>query len=177
MSYEPEKYWTKRFERQGPAYVAKGGSIHSYNAQLRALSPWIESELPREGRVLDFGCGPGRFRKPLVEHGLEYEGIDLIPTLGTMDTEDVEADSFDVVFTAFVLQHIVFQSDYDAAVSLLRKALRPEGTLFVVDHEPRMSMALHMKPRGLEGLAAHGFTNPDVVGGWDGHFIAAFKGR
>lgn len=152
MTYDPETYWPERLRRQGETYVAKGGRRDSYERQIRLVTPYFDW-LPAEGRVLDFGCGPGRFRPALEARGLEYEGVDLIPGLGTMELEDVEPASFDCAVAIWVLQHIVEDEAWGAAIEALYQALMPGGTLLVVDHLPLRNMAEHMHPRGYRGLA------------------------
>lgn len=158
--YDPETYWPERYRRQGPSYVARGGRPEVAQQQVEAVTPYFDL-LPSEGRVLDFGCGPGRFRPALEARGLDYEGVDLIPELGTMEVEDIRPGSFDVAVAIFVLQHIVDEGAYRSAVDTLFTALRPGGSLLVVDHDPMDDPDDHMRPRGPDGLPA-----PEWVDGW-----------
>lgn len=145
--YDPETYWPERYRRQGPSYVARGGRPDVAQQQVEAVTPYFE-HLPSEGRVLDFGCGPGRFRPSLEARGLDYEGVDLIPELGTMEVEDIRPGSFDTAVAIFVLQHIVDERDYESSVARLWRALMPGGVLLVVDHHPTPEPDPHMHPRG-----------------------------
>lgn len=175
-TYHAETYWPERYRRQGETYVARGGRRESFDAQMEALVPYLD-HLPTEGRVLDFGCGPGRFRPHLEARGLEYEGVDIIPGLGTMDVEDVEPASFEAAVAIFVLQHIVDMPEYREVVDLLHGSLRAGGTLLVVDHEwmPEEQRPAHMRPIGFGAICDHWlWYDAAEVGEYNGHWIGVF---
>lgn len=179
MTYDPATYWPRRYDEQGETYVAEGGREASYRAQMRELAPYLE-HLPFDGRILDFGCGPGRFRQLVEARGAAYEGFDLIPGLGTIGEERIRAEreSFAGAMAIFVLQHIVGDEEYDYAVRLLHTALAPGGVLLVVDAEPvaGKAWAAHMRPRGFGALRdAAIWTEADVVGRYNGHWIGVFE--
>lgn len=143
------EYWEARHRRQGPTYVAGGGRADVWRKQLREVTPVFADALPDWGRVLDFGCGPGRFRHALERHGLEWTGVDIIPGLGNADAEDLEPESFDAAVAVYVLQHITDPGAYRAAVRSLHGWLRPGGRLLVIDHvDDGRPWQPHMKPRG-----------------------------
>jgi SAM-dependent methyltransferase len=171
--YDPATYWQARYEAQGEPYVARGGRQDSHDAQVEAIVPYFE-HLPSSGRVLDFGCGPGRFRGALEAQGLEYEGVDLVPELGTMEVGEIEPSSFDCAVAIFVLQHIVDERRYDAAIRVLHSVLRVGGTLLVVDHELRYGMDEHMRARGPSGLLPWTWRGYEMLGDHDGHWVGLF---
>jgi SAM-dependent methyltransferase len=97
------------------------------------------------GRVLDLGCGAGKFSLHTRATGAEVVGIDLAPfflprALATIDL--VQGDlrrlpfrkaSFDAAYTLEVLEHV----DEPGVVEVLveaRRVLRPRGALFVYTH-------------------------------------------
>lgn len=153
MTYDPATYWPDRYARQGETYVAQGGRRSSYEAQLELVAPLFDL-LPAEGRVLDFGCGPQRFRPALEARGLTYDGFDLVPGLGTVDA--VEPGRYDCAVAIYVLQHIVDEAEYAAAMGAIQGGLGPGGTLLVVDAAPPGNhgppTAEHMRPRGPTGV-------------------------
>jgi 2-polyprenyl-3-methyl-5-hydroxy-6-metoxy-1,4-benzoquinol methylase len=123
-------------------------------------------------RVLDVGCGEGRFAVELANAGARVVGVDvaqeplrrarerhpqldlrLTPPLGEWELEDA---SFDVVWAGEVIEHVAYTA---AWLSEARRVLRPGGSLLLSTpaHEPLvlMRMALsgrafarHFDPRG-----------------------------
>lgn len=177
MTYDPRTYWPDRYRAQGDTYVARGGDPDSYVEQLENVGSVLTLVLPTSGRVLDFGCGPGRFRPLLEDHGLEYDGYDLIPGLGTVDR--IEPERYDCAVAIYVLQHIVDEAEYVAAMTSIWHGLRPGGQLFVVDAMPMANPAPHMKPRGRDRVADF-LTGPNIVVEPDadpidpGHWVGLF---
>lgn len=170
MTYDPATYWPERYAAQGVTYVARGGTRESYDEQLRRIAPLIRT-LPTPGRVLDFGCGPQRFRPTCEAHGLKYDGLDIIRGLGTV--ESVQDGHYTTALAVYVLQHIVDGSAYAQALDALYAALQPSGVLLVVDHEPIAAPAEHMRPRGpdeLVRLFGSGEWWPMGDGHWTGRF-------
>jgi SAM-dependent methyltransferase len=172
MKYDPARYWPDRYRRQGRNYVAKGGRATSAREQTEAVTPFLRHAVTGP-RVLDFGCGPGRFR-PVLEEGRTYTGVDLIPGLGTMPLGDsLPAESYDTVTALWVLHHIVDWDQYRHWVTQIYNALAPGGRLVVVDcNLTDQRMDAHMKPRGLEALASLApWSRLCVYGEYDGHWM------
>lgn len=123
-------------------------------------------------RVLDVGCGEGRFTSALVHAGRPAVGIDvaseplrrardrdsgldlrLVPVTGPWPLEDC---GFDAVWAGEVLEHVL---DTAAWLSEVRRVLRSGGAIIVStpDHGPLTRLALgigvrrfraHFDPRG-----------------------------
>jgi cyclopropane fatty-acyl-phospholipid synthase-like methyltransferase len=145
--YVPAEYWPARYARQGESYVAKGGKPESSAEQIAALRPFLRQAIAGS-RVLDFGCGPGRFRGVLEEGGREYVGVDLIPGLGTQPLLRELPRGFDTAVALFVLQHITDEAEYRHWVRELYECLNPGGRLVIVDHLADGEFEPHMRPRG-----------------------------
>jgi SAM-dependent methyltransferase len=104
----------------------------------------IDSFTPLAGRrVLDLGCGKGRFSRPLAERGAMVIGLDLSAAmlLGAADIDRVRASarmlpfgpaSFDGVMAVEVFEHLEPRS-LDQVCCEVRRVLRPGGTLVIVD--------------------------------------------
>lgn len=178
MTYRDEAvaYWSERAARQGPTYVAKGGRPKSFEKQRDAIVPFLAHLRP--GRVLDFGCGSGRFRSALETKG-EYVGVDLVPGNSTVawDAETLPT-GFGSAFACMVLQHITDEAEYRHWAREMGGSLAEGGRLLVVDHGPLEDPEPHMRPRGAEVLhEAGGFAGHRIVGEYDGHWVGVFWGR
>ena len=107
--------------------------------RLRAL---IEKLGPVGGkRILDLGCGKGRFARRLSELGAEVYGLDLSASMiagasgiarvrGSARRLPFRSETFDAVIAVEVFEHLI---DVSEAIGEARRVLRPGGTLLVVD--------------------------------------------
>jgi len=160
----PATYWedrARRFARAGAglAAVCSYGMPAYYNGlihfcQSRALAPWLA--VPPGARVLDIGCGVGRWSRPLAARGARVTGIDLSPTMieeamrraranGVAERcrflvqdcakLDVEGP-FDLILSVTVLQHILDSGALRAAVERIARHLAPQARLVVLEAAP-----------------------------------------
>lgn len=63
------------------AYVERFRQLAARGADLGGEARLVDAFLPRRGRVLDAGCGPGRVGAFLHEAGHEVVGVDVDPVL------------------------------------------------------------------------------------------------
>src|SRR6266478_7782027 len=133
--YSPGLYWEDRAQRfaaegDGLAAVCAYGMPEFYNRAIHleqrlALEPWLKVDAGT--RVLDVGCGVGRWSRLLAARGARVTGVDLSPTMiaqaqrraaaaGLADrcsfrVQDLSKlgleGQFDVVLGVTVLQHIL----------------------------------------------------------------------
>jgi SAM-dependent methyltransferase len=104
----------------------------------------VDSFSPLSGRrVLDLGCGKGRFSRALAERGAKVVGLDLSAAmlLAAPDIDRVRASarklpfgpaSFDAVMAVEVFEHLAPRS-LDEVCCEVRRVLRPGGTLVIID--------------------------------------------
>jgi SAM-dependent methyltransferase len=119
----------------------------------------------RRVRALDFGCGVGRLSRPLAERFRECVGLDISEGMLTLarelnedrpncrflvntapDLEQLETDSFDLVYSSLVLQHMPSVEMVEAYVSEFLRILRPGG-LAVFQALSHIPLALRLQPR------------------------------
>lgn len=162
--YRPAEYWEARARRfavegDGLAAVCSYGMPGFYNrlihfCQRRALEPWLKAAPGM--RVLDVGCGVGRWSRLLAARGACVTGVDLSPTMiaearrraaasglagrcrflvqdsAALDT----AGSFDLILCVTVLQHILDVRALRSALRRMALHLAPGGRLVILEAAP-----------------------------------------
>lgn len=155
-------YWEQRAERfahrhEGLAAVCSYGMPRFYNhaigiTQRQALKPWIGDW--RGHKVLDVGCGVGRWSLGLAAMGNDVVGMDFSRTMldvarrrargrglecrfryGNVVTARLGA-TFDRILVVTVLQHILAEADAARAIRNLARHLNPDGTLVMLEAAP-----------------------------------------
>jgi SAM-dependent methyltransferase len=141
----------------------------------------LERYVPREARILDYGCGYGRLTAQLVELGYgDVHGVDPSRALierGRSEHPELplqlftalplpfEDGGFDAALLFVVLGVVTGDADQHAVVAELARLVRPSGVLYLSD-VPLQSDERHVR-RYEEGSAAdperpYGvFTTPD----------------
>jgi 2-polyprenyl-3-methyl-5-hydroxy-6-metoxy-1,4-benzoquinol methylase len=157
-------YWEERARRYaasgaGLAAVCSYGMPPFYNraidlCQRLALQRWLRV---RAGmRVLDVGCGVGRWSRLLAARGASVTGIDLSPTMIAearrradartlrgrcrflvQDLSALQADEkFDLVLSVTVLQHILDAAALRTALQRMVAHLEEDGMLILLEAAP-----------------------------------------
>ncbi|MBX3227481.1 MAG: class I SAM-dependent methyltransferase [Labilithrix sp.] len=130
--------------------------------------------IARGERVLELGCGTGGFTQRLLARGAEVHAVDWSgPMLkvarrraprATFEQAEITSfqptERYDRVLFAFVL-HELDADDRAHALAVARSALRPDGTLLVVDHA---LAAQGLVPRAVSRVV-HGFE-PTTLTSW-----------
>jgi len=161
--YSPPTYWedrARRFaeERDGLAAVCAYGMPEFYNraidlGQRRALDPWLR--VAPGTRVLDVGCGVGRWSRFLAARGARVMGVDLSPTMVAQARRRAQAqgldgcrfavadlasldlgEQFDLVLAVTVLQHILDPAAVRAALGAMVAHLAPGGRIILLEAAP-----------------------------------------
>lgn len=100
--------------------------------------------------VLDAGCGVGSWCARLAQLGCKVVGTDLSLQMIRMATSalkveyhcsavedlDFQAESFDLIISITVLQHITDDSQFEQAVNNIRRMLKVDGYLAVLEYSP-----------------------------------------
>jgi malonyl-CoA O-methyltransferase len=127
--------------------------IHESDGRAQAV---LSSVRPRN-RVLDIGCGKGRYSRlirttyPDVEclgldacdKALHHVPKDILPVQGSMEMLPYRAESFDLVFAVESVEH---SSNLPAAVREILRVTRPGGTVIVIDKQRSQWGALDCPP-------------------------------
>jgi SAM-dependent methyltransferase len=122
--------------------------------QRLALEPWLK--VSPGTRVLDVGCGIGRWSRLLAARGADVTGVDLSPTMiaqaqqraaaaGVSDrcrfqVQDLSkldvGGRFDLVLGVTVLQHILEPDALRAALMAMTAHLGPGGRMILLEAAP-----------------------------------------
>lgn len=131
--YSPEGAWaeTRKVRAQQPAQApAVRDSRDVVLDALAAHAPVYAP--PPAARVLDFGCGPGKFLDRLQDAGWETYAIEPSTTAPFERHQKLEHPpqdgSFDLVLLNHVLEHVTNPLEI---LQQLARSLRPGGVLFV----------------------------------------------
>lgn len=121
-------------------------SIYQYRTPPGSMGDWVlaRTDWPLGCRVLDVGCGPGSYLALLGD--VRAVGVDLSPgmaaeakvhaptAVGDAATLPFADNTFDRVLAPHMLYHC---PDIPAAVTELRRVLRPGGELIAVTNDPQ----------------------------------------
>jgi SAM-dependent methyltransferase len=162
--YLPNVYWEDRARRfaaegDGLAAVCAYGMPGFYNraihfTQRLALARWLRIEPGT--RVLDVGCGVGRWSRLLAARGAQVTGVDLSPTMIgearrraaaagladrcrflVQDSAALDAGGpFDLVLGVTVLQHILDAHALRSAVERIARHAATQGRIVLLEAAP-----------------------------------------
>jgi SAM-dependent methyltransferase len=167
--YVPDLYWEDRARRfagegEGLAAVCAYGMPGFYNRvidmeQRLALAPWLR--VGPGARVLDVGCGVGRWSRLLASRGATVTGVDISPTMvdearrralndGVADrchfaVSDISAleveGEFDLVLGVTILQHILDPGALRTALEGMAGRVAPGGCIVLLEAAPNVPMS------------------------------------
>ena len=194
MTYEPRTYWTERALRQGAGYVAYGGREDRANILAKIFTKVIRDMLGREkiGWLLDFGCGSGRLAPVIAPFGARYFGMDISPVGVVLagvahpdldftwlkdDRIPLDDGKVSLVAAVTVFQHIVSDEDWALWTGELRRVLKPDGKVLVIDAPfLEIELAEHMCLRTPEAIGeALGRPTLKEYPTAEKHFVGMFQ--
>jgi 2-polyprenyl-3-methyl-5-hydroxy-6-metoxy-1,4-benzoquinol methylase len=136
------EFWDELYNRQdfyGDVYRQRMGTVLSWLDGLR---------LPLSSRILDIGCGAGRFAREAAKKGYKVLGTDYSHEMlvkansicnsegdlnvtflqGSIEALPLQISTFDVIVCLGVVGHL---KSTDKALKELAKVLKPNGILFI----------------------------------------------
>ena len=120
-----------------------------------ASSPFSEKVfdfIPKEGRVLDLGCGDGRLSKIIKAHGFETYGMDINPA--AINLAKAKPDYVGIVFSIQDAKSTTYEDDFfDAVIEQAVLACVEKSSRFAVLTE----VYRILKPGGVLSIAEFGF--------------------
>jgi SAM-dependent methyltransferase len=145
--------WDRLSLLRGPhrAVLDMNDTIGGKNALIDEIQ-WqaLRKKLPKTGRLLDIGCGTGRFASRISARGLDYTGADT--SKGMIDAATAankvnnckfihydgvrtpfKENQFDVVMTVGVFQYIVGGEVQSIFVDELARLVRGSGKLLMIE--------------------------------------------
>ncbi len=139
---------------------------------IRGYAAVVDRLRPLAGkRVLDLGCGKGRFARALAERGASVVGLDLSAAMldqatgigrvrGSARRLPFGPASFDAVMAVEVFEHLARRS-LDLVCGEIHRVLRPGGRLVIVD---KNACSWNARRPGCRALPSSGSTNGGACG-------------
>lgn len=143
VKYFLDALYYKNFTQFEEQSVTFGDVIGSEDGRYKAVRRYVS--LKKNAKILDIGCGKGRYLKNLVKEFPynQYNAVDLsikvmkfldMPLIekrqGTLTNIPYEDSTFDIVYTCEALEHAV---DIESAVKEMARVTKNGGIIIVVD--------------------------------------------
>ena len=145
------EYWDSRARNYGRAGVGySDGGQFEYEDRLRWAAFRRICPVRSGMRVLDLGCGVGRWSVRLANLGCQVVGTDISPLfvemaqphpmveykVMTAQNLDLPAQSFDLALSVTVLQHVMDDGDLQRSIANLARVLKRGGRMMLLEYSP-----------------------------------------
>jgi len=172
--YQPEEYWSERAKNsQGELLKAvcidkvpeiENRSAGAMQMKLMKHSLAVAALLPGN-KVLEYGCGAGRWHGFFSKMGYEWFGVDISADMlklalarcdaarlsKTDGTKIPHADGvFDLVYSVTVLHHNNYE-DQEKILAEMMRVLKPGGALILYEDLDTGAKSFNMFPRTVDG--------------------------
>lgn len=171
--FEPARYWRtvgSSYAKDDPLGAICFDGAPSWFNQFLSHSHmacfergWNAAKLSgKDMRVVDLGCGIGRWSRWLRHKGADVVGVDISRDMllaaasaksrrvqGSVSQVPLQDETFDMAVSVTVLQHIPYE-DQARAVAEISRLLRTGGTAFLIENLRAFAPGAHLYPRSLE---------------------------
>lgn len=151
--FDEGTYWEERIASSGMKSTGiKHSALYEYSDRLKRRLFSSQVRLPKNAKVLDVGCGFGRWSVQLAKQGHKVTATDISERairnarvyakkndvdvkFHAMPSQDLDMpkNSFDVVLSVSSLQHVVDNADWEKAISKIFSALKQGGQLVMIE--------------------------------------------
>lgn len=153
--HEPQRYWNERAKQYGETACGyfkwnRTELLEETEKAWQSLYPLIKQHSGGARlKVLDFGCGSGRFAKRFAQSNFEVTGVDISQEMLEIAKTNLrnnpcqlvhvshelpfENKTFDIVWCFIVLQHIP-DNHFFATVRELKRVIKPGGMIIIVEN-------------------------------------------
>ncbi|MDD5773747.1 MAG: methyltransferase domain-containing protein [bacterium] len=157
-----KEYWDNRAQQYGNSQngfkaICSYGSPYFYNKYIdlihkKVFYKMLNSIDIKNKKVLDLGCGVGRWCRILAQKGAKVTGADIsnemikiagIPADKNVDflnaaiaEIELPADTFDLITCVTVLQHITDEKEFKKSVGNMVRLLNKNGKIFILEVAP-----------------------------------------
>ncbi len=162
IEQEKVRYWDQRAREYGNSHrgykaICSYGSSYLYNKyidliQRKGFYRMLRGEDIRGKRVLDIGCGVGRWCRILAKKGAQVTGADISAEMIKYARENTSEQisfvnvpvagialpeaSFEIVTSVTVLQHVTDTAEFKKSICNLVRMLKPHGKLLILEVAP-----------------------------------------
>jgi len=154
--YNPELFWDKRAKDYGASASGYANAdLEDYRIRIWSKKVFELLSIKPGMKVLDAGCGAGKWSIELAKRGAIVTGIDMSKEMIKLAKENAIEKGihsisfynqkiehldywnyFDVVISVAVLQHITEDSKFSVAADQIIKAVKRGGHILTVDSAP-----------------------------------------
>lgn len=182
-----KEYWKSRYGRMGGKRTVGKSSWDDKTYQEFAeqftsdvIKRWFVGK--KFQKLLDFGCGIGRWRPGLEQYCDEYYGVDIIEdilqkncSLMVNNRIPFAGQTFDVIFSAFVLQHVVDDALLDDYVKQFKNILVDGRSVFLVENTsgPDNDYMRRRNAQDYINIFREGGIPLESIGSFKGHSVLA----
>jgi len=176
--YKPKRYWEERAKTsKGDTYdavcvfgLSKEENAAAEKVQADTLKSVLHTIKLKDAKVMEFGCGVGRWANYFLGQGASYIGVDISEGMLEMARERVPRaelhridsselplpeNEIDLAFSITVLHHNSHK-DQRAIIDEMVRVTKPGGFILLMEgvEEKRDQSSFNMFPRTIDGWVA-----------------------